>query len=216
VPIDDPTLAVLRDGYDELADGYLEWWTAIEGYSGIVEEFLARHVRPGCAVLDVGCGPGQLTAGVAPTVRVVGVDLSPAMVAAARAARPGGVYVEHDYRVPLPAELGTFDVVVAVGALDFCDDLDAVLGHVAAAIRAGGAVLLSVVERLAADPASRPIHPERMPGVDMYLYDRAEVVEALSRHGLAPVRSTHLAGYYHRYWQVHVPYAVFEATRTGR
>ena len=44
--------------------------------------YVARHVEPGARVLDVGCGTGALAFRLAPdAAEVVGVELSPAMVA---------------------------------------------------------------------------------------------------------------------------------------
>src|SRR5207244_2921038 len=49
---------------------------------------LAELLRPGLRVLDVGCGPGAITRGIAdavgPAGRVVGVDLHPQLIAEAR------------------------------------------------------------------------------------------------------------------------------------
>ena len=57
--------------------------------------FLLPHLRPGMRVLDAGCGPGSITLGLADTVgaggadargEVVGIDVSAAAIATARAA----------------------------------------------------------------------------------------------------------------------------------
>src|SRR5215218_2744965 len=50
--------------------------------------FLLPHLRPGMRLLDVGCGPGSITLGLAATVapgEVVGLDLRPEVIAQARA-----------------------------------------------------------------------------------------------------------------------------------
>ena len=55
----------------------------VHGLAGGVLEWLAA--QPGERILDLGCGDGQLTARLLTAgADVVGVDASPAMVAAAR------------------------------------------------------------------------------------------------------------------------------------
>jgi SAM-dependent methyltransferase len=50
--------------------------------------FFLRFLRPGMRVLDLGCGPGSITLGLAETVapgEVVGIDSQPSQVAQAQA-----------------------------------------------------------------------------------------------------------------------------------
>lgn len=50
--------------------------------------YLLPHLKPDFHILDVGCGPGSITHGFSPLVphgRVVGVDVSPGVVAQAAA-----------------------------------------------------------------------------------------------------------------------------------
>src|SRR6266568_4453653 len=54
--------------------------------------FFLPHLRPGMRVLDCGCGPGSITLGLAeavPTGQVVGLELEPTQVEAARALAAG-------------------------------------------------------------------------------------------------------------------------------
>lgn len=62
-------------------------------------------LRAPANVFDLGCGPGNSTALLTahfPSARVVGVDKSPAMLAAARAAVPTASFVEADLAVWAP------------------------------------------------------------------------------------------------------------------
>jgi len=92
-------------------------WEHPLGQAARFEAALAP-VRPGDAVLDLGCGPAALfpyLAARVPGARYVGVDRLPAMLARARAAHPTADLRLADAlgAAPLPEA----DVVVAVGTL---------------------------------------------------------------------------------------------------
>lgn len=128
----------------------------------LVRRQLADHVPPPPArVLDVGCGQGTQTLELARRGHeVVGVDVSPAMLAAfaqALIGEPDEVrgrveLVEGGFEA-LPA-LGTFDVVCCHGVLMYLDDPEAALAALAAAVAPGG--LLSLLVRNAEGLAMRP------------------------------------------------------------
>jgi len=75
---------------------------------------LAALLRPGLAVLDVGCGTGAITRGIAEAVghegRVVGVDVNAAMIDKARAAH--GALAGLSFEV---ADRYSTDVIVRAG-----------------------------------------------------------------------------------------------------
>jgi SAM-dependent methyltransferase len=103
--------------------------------------------RPGERWLDVGCGAGnlaELAAGAG--ARVTGVDLSPRLIAVAKArAEAGGFDV--DYRVGdaerLDVDDASFDVVVSSVAMIFAPDHDAAARELARVTRRGGRLGLS-------------------------------------------------------------------------
>lgn len=108
---------------------------------------LAELLRPGLSVLDVGCGPGAITRGiaeaVAPEGRVVGTDLNEPMIEEARRTHAGvpGLTFEvcdvHDlsYREE-------FDIVTAARVLQWlARPLDALRMMIRAA-KAGGRVVV--------------------------------------------------------------------------
>src|SRR5215207_3754614 len=73
--------------------------------------FFLPHLRPGMRLLDVGCGPGSITLGLAAALapgEVVGVDLRPEPLAQARAeaSRRGIANVRFEvgsaYALPFP------------------------------------------------------------------------------------------------------------------
>lgn len=79
----------IRDWQGKTGEGWAaEWKRTDRSFGGLTERLLARtRELPFRHVLDVGCGAGELSLALArghPHVRVVGVDVSPALVAAAR------------------------------------------------------------------------------------------------------------------------------------
>lgn len=82
------------------------------------------EVRRGMRALDVGCGPGVLTARLVDRLgadRVVALDPSPPFVAAARARCPGAD-VRQGTAEQLPFDDGSFDVVLANLVVHFMSD----------------------------------------------------------------------------------------------
>ncbi|NIZ90555.1 class I SAM-dependent methyltransferase [Kineosporiaceae bacterium B12] len=198
--------------YDDSAPSYVAGWRTLEHYSPLVAEFLLHAVAPGRRVLDVGCGPGQLTAELPPGVSVTGFDVSPGMLAAARARRPDGTYEQHDLHDPLPAGWGRFDVVVAVGCLEFCRDLPATLRHLAAACAPGARLLVGVVEdrRAPAGRSREAFSDEGLPGVPMYAYDVTAQLAAVTAAGLAPSSYRDVPAWRHDEYSRTVRYGLWE------
>jgi len=107
--------------------------------------FLLPHLRPGMRLLDLGCGPGTITLGLAQLVapgEAVGVDLGPAVIERARAeaaARgvPGVRFeVASAYALPFPA--ASFDAAFASAVLEHLADPAAALAEVRRVLRPGG------------------------------------------------------------------------------
>jgi trans-aconitate methyltransferase len=99
--------------------------------------------KPGERILDLGCGTGHLTAGIAERgAEVVGLDASPSMVAQARQNFPrlkfmlaDGGALRFDDR---------FDAVFSNAALHWMKDAPAVIASVARALKPGGRFVLEM------------------------------------------------------------------------
>ena len=89
-------LAETRTSYDVVANNYAEFVRGlVEGLPVLrsVLVMFAELVRGGGPVLDLGCGPGQVTTVLQELgLDMVGVDLSPAMIEIARHDYPGPRY----------------------------------------------------------------------------------------------------------------------------
>jgi malonyl-CoA O-methyltransferase len=191
---------LVRRVYGEIALAYEVLFPSLHRYEDRVERFLAEAVRPGSRLLDVGCGTGLLTRTLEESVEVVGVDVSPEMLELAHKGRPSGTWRVHSYHQPIPEELGRFDVALAVGCLEFCEDLPQVLSHLGAALKPGGRMLFTVLERrpgLEGHEQPRRQVQTAGPAVWMSFPSFEETAAALTRAGLLPCRYTHAPGWVH-------------------
>jgi SAM-dependent methyltransferase len=106
---------------------------------------LALLPEPGALTVDVGCGEGRVARELrARGHRVVGIEGSPALAAAAREADPDfEVHVADAAAMPL--DDGCADLAVASMSLLNMDDLDGVAREVARILRPGGRFAFSTV-----------------------------------------------------------------------
>jgi SAM-dependent methyltransferase len=117
-------------------------------YSALLSGQMAdlAGVRPGDQVLDVGCGPGALTAELASRLgpaAVTAIDPSASFVAAAQARNPG-VKVLEAAAERLPFADATFDGALAQLVVHFMADPVAGLAEMARVTRPNGVVAASV------------------------------------------------------------------------
>ena len=160
--------------------------------------YLMPHLKPGFQALDVGCGPGSISVGLAQAIapgELYGIDIAPSQVElAARAAAALGLsnakFSVAD-AAALPFEDGKFDIVHCSDTLAFLPNAGAALNEMKRVLKPGG--VLGCREIIM---DSFLIHPDPEPkpltrGYAVF----ADVLEADGGH---PQMGKDLAGYMER------------------
>ena len=124
-----------------------------ESFAGVANHFVLGRIERGATVLDLGCGAGTdllIAAQMAgPEGRVIGVDMTPAMVSRAResAAAMGleNVEVHEGLIETLPLADESVDVVISNGVIDLVVDKEAVFAEIDRVLRPGGRLQIADV-----------------------------------------------------------------------
>jgi len=153
-----------RAEIDPLPDG------VVESFAGVGNPFIWGRLRPGEAVVDVGSGAGldALVAArqVGPSGRVVGVDMTPAMLRKAGVGAASAGVANAEFREgaaeALPVPDSSADVVLSNGVINLCPDKDVVFRELHRLLKPGGRLQLAdiVVER--------PVPQEAREDIDLW------------------------------------------------
>lgn len=123
----------------------------VESFAGVGNPFTWGDPAPGESVLDLGSGAGfdalQAAAMVGPAGKVIGVDMTPAMLDKSRenASLLGLTNAEfrEGYLEELPVEDASIDLIISNGVLNLCPDKAAVLAEAFRVLKPGGRMQLS-------------------------------------------------------------------------
>jgi SAM-dependent methyltransferase len=144
--------------------------TAAESFAGVANPFSLGRLEPGERVADLGCGAGtdSLVAAqmVGPEGHVTGIDMTPEMLAKARAAAAElGIdnvdFVEGEIE-HLPFEDASIDVVISNGVIDLVPDKDLVFAEIFRVLRPGGRMQLADVT------IQNPVSEEGRRNIDLW------------------------------------------------
>jgi arsenite methyltransferase len=158
-------LAVML-GYDERDIDALPV-SAVESLAGTGNPHALGEMAAGAHVVDIGCGAGFDTfiaaRRVGPTGKVIGVDMTPEMIAKARAGAAASGYdnvvISEGYAEALPVPDGWADYAISNGVFNLCPNKPAVLREVRRVLKPGGMLYFGdiIVEKAVPEKARRDL-----------------------------------------------------------
>jgi len=158
-----------RLGYESAAVGALPD-RAVESFAGVGKPFSLRRLASGERVVDVGSGAGFdsfIAAGqVGPAGQVVGIDMTPEMLAKSRrtAEALGLAHVQfrEGLAEALPVQDGWADVVISNGVINLCADKQVVFAEIFRVLRPGGRLQFADIAN------GRPVPIEALRDIDLW------------------------------------------------
>ena len=134
-----------RLGYDDAIVGPMPD-TAVDSFAGVGNPFSLRPLETGERIVDIGSGAGfdcfVAAQQVTPSGRVVGIDMTEAMLRKSRATAEAMVLDHLEFREGLieemPVEDGWADAVISNGVINLCADKQPVFAEIHRVLKPGG------------------------------------------------------------------------------
>ena len=187
--------------FDQAAERYLRHFQDYPPYQSSYEAFLAALKPAQKRVLELACGPGQVTHHLLqkrPDLEIIGVDLAPNMIRLAKDLNPGV-----DYRVMDVREVGTlgtsFDAVFAGFCLPYLPltDVEELLRDLGTMLHPGGLLYLSLTTG-ADDALIRQTSPNASGAVYLYHHPLPAILQQLQTLGFGLLESATMEHEHHQ------------------
>lgn len=141
------TILHMSTGWEDRSQEWIEWTRRpmFDAYWAYRETFLEEILpSPGQATLEIGCGEGRVTRDIANRGhRVIAVDASPTLIAAAAAMDGDSIYKVADAQ-NLPFHESSFDTVIAYNSLMDVEDMPQAVKEASRVLVRGGRMAVCV------------------------------------------------------------------------
>lgn len=172
--------------FDKNAQLYQDKFMNVDLYGETFDAFCRRLPAPGASLLDLACGPGNITRHLLqqrPDFRVLGIDIAPNMIALARQNNPEAEFLEMDCRDI--AQLGRrFDGILCGFLLPYLSREEAValIKQAASMLNPGGVLYLSTMEDDYEQSGIR--YSSNGEPLYQYFHEAGYLTEAMTANGL--------------------------------
>jgi arsenite methyltransferase len=162
-------VAAGRLGYDKsVVDSLPD--RAVESFAGVGNPFELRALEPGERIVDAGSGAGfdsfVAARQVGPNGYVVGVDMTPEMLAKSTATADilglQNVEFRNGLLEAMPVENGWADVVISNGVINLCPDKRAAFNEIRRVLRPGGYLQFADIAN------GKPVPPGALRDIDLW------------------------------------------------
>lgn len=186
--------------FDRFAPSWSDHYGPQGQMAGRVARFrdaLSRFVPPDSAVLDFGCGSGDITVGLAGAWTMTAVDGACAMIEAAKSRPQPSVitWMQIEPGKPLPFPDASFQGVIASSVLEYVPNPKPLLAEFARILTPNGTLVFSVPD---------PRHPIRKTESRWALLSRIDWIYGLLKHTRWESQHTYLrisqTRWSHRLW----------------
>jgi arsenite methyltransferase len=141
--------------------------SVIESFAGVGNPFVFGALRPGETIIELGSGAGfdavLAARQVGPSGRVIGIDMTPAMLEKARAnaelLKLANLEFREGYLEALPVGEAMADVVISNGVINLSPDKETVFAELARVLKPSGRIQIAdiVVQKAVPDAAKENI-----------------------------------------------------------
>jgi arsenite methyltransferase len=170
--------------------------SAAEFSLGCGNPLALAQMRPGEVVVDIGSGGGLdaflAARQVGPTGRVIGVDMTPAMLERARRAAEQAGLQQVEFRAgqaeALPLEAGSADWIISNCVINLTDDKGQVFAEAYRVLKPGGRLSVSDVVTGGSFPAERRANPQDWSGCVFGALPEQEYLDLIAQAGFSQVQ----------------------------